>query len=436
MARYAAPGERGSVVSYRDRYDHFIGGECVPPARGGYSADPSPVTGEVFTEVARGTAEDVHRALEAAHAAAPRWGRTSTSERAHVLNEVADRVEDHLDSLAVAETWDTGAPVREALADLPRAVDCFRHFAAVIRTQRGGVSDLGDDLLAYHFAEPLGVVDRFVPWRSPLLMAALDLAPALAAGNTALLRPSDRAPASIHVLVDLVGDLLPPGVVNVVNGVGSEEDEPSGGKGADVFFADVADRRDAFYDRALEGFATFALDRALVQTPIHDRFLTDAVERARAAGPGHPLDTDTTVGALTGHDQLDRTLSLIEVARRDGARVVCGGERVDLGGELSGGSYLAPTVVVGESRVARSELVGPVVWVTSFDHFDDAVKELSGTASGVGVWSREAGVGFRAGRRIRTRRVRVNTFRPGAADHHALLDQYQRTKTILVEQGA
>lgn len=435
MARYAEPGARGSVVTYRDRYDHFIGGEHVPPAEGGYFADRTPVTGEVFTDVARGTAEDVDRALDAAHGAARRWGRTSTAERAHVLNEIADRVEDHVDALAVAETWDTGAPVRESLADVPRAVDCFRHFAAMIRVQEGGVSTLGDDLVAHHFREPLGVVDRLVPWRSPLLTAAANLAPALAAGNTAVLRPAERAPAAVHVLVGLIADLLPPGVVNVVNGVGG--DEPPGGRGTDVFFADVAARRDAFYDRALEGFATFALDRALVQSPIHDRFLSDATERARAAEQGHPLDTRTAVGALAGRDQLDRTLSLIEVAERDGARVLCGGVPADLGGELSGGHYLEPTVVVGESRVSRSDLVGPVVWVTAFDHFDDAVKELAGAADGVGLWSREAGVGFRAGRRVAARRVRVNTFRSGSGheDHRALLDQYQRTKTILVEQG-
>ncbi|WP_367131542.1 aldehyde dehydrogenase family protein [Saccharothrix sp. HUAS TT1] len=434
MARHVAPGEPGSTVSYRDRYDHFIGGEYAPPAGGGYFADRTPVTGEVFTEVARGSAEDVERALDAAHGAARRWGRTSAAERATVLNEVADRLEDHLDGLAVAETWDTGAPIRETLADLPSVVDCFRYFAGVILAREGGVARLGDDLVAYHFPEPLGVVDRPIPWDFPLLTAAVNLAPALAAGNTAVLRPAEQAPASIHVLVGLVADLLPPGVLNVVNGVAAGG--PPSGRGADIFFADVAAHSDAFYERALAGFRTFALDRALVQSPIHDRFLADATARAEAAGLGHPLDTGTTVGALIDHDRLDRTLSLLDVARRDGARVVCGGERADLGGGLSGGCYLTPTIVVGESRVAPAELVGPVVSVTSFDHFDDAVKELGGTASGVGVWSREAGVGFGAGRRVQARRVRVNTFRSGSgADRRSLLDQYQRTKTILVEQG-
>ncbi|XVS65726.1 aldehyde dehydrogenase family protein [Actinosynnema sp. CA-299493] len=435
MARYAAPGAQGSVVSYRDRYDHFIGGEHVPPARGGYSADRTPVTGEVFTEVARGSAEDVDRALDAAHGASRRWGRTSPAERATVLNEIADRIEDHVEALAVAETWDNGAPVREALADLPQVADCFRDFAALVRAQEGSVSAPVDGLVAHHFREPLGVVDRLVPWRSPLLTAAVHLAPALAAGNTAVLRPAERAPAVVHVLVGLIADLVPPGVVNVVNGVGG--DESPVGRGTDVFLADVAASRDALYDRALAGFTAFALDRALVQGPIHDRFLSDATERARSARQGHPLDTGTEVGALPGRDLLDRTLSLIEVAERDGARVLCGGEPADLGGELSGGCYLKPTVIAGESRVSRSDLVGPVVRVTAFDHFDDAVKELADTAAGVGLWSREAGVGFRAGRRVPARRVRVNTFRsgPGHEDRRALLDQCQRTKTVLVEQA-
>ncbi|MFI9006618.1 aldehyde dehydrogenase family protein [Actinosynnema sp. NPDC053489] len=432
MGRFAAPGERGGVVSHRDRYDHFIGGEHVPPAEGGYTAHATPVTGAVFTEVARGTAGDVDRALDAAHGAADRWGGTSAAERATVLAEIADRLEDHVEALAVAETWDTGRPVREALADLPRAVGCFRHFGALIRAQRGGVSRLDDDLVAFHLREPIGVVDRFVPSHAPLLTAAVNLAPALAAGNTAVLRPDDHAPAALHVLVGLVADLLPPGVVNVVTGVGA--DEAPAGKGADVFFADVAASRDAFYDRAMAGFTTFSLDRALVQTPIHDRFLADATERARAAGPGHPLDTDTAVGAIAGRDRLDRTLSLIAIAERDGARVLCGGQPADLGGELSGGCYLEPTVIAGETRVSRFDLAGPVVRVTSFDHFDDAVKQLCGL-NGVGLWSREAGVGFRTGRRVPARRVRVNTFHSGDGDRDALLDRYQRTKTVLVEQG-
>jgi aldehyde dehydrogenase len=462
MARYAAPGARGSAVSYRDRYDHFIGGEYVPPARGGYFANPTPVTGEVFTEIARGTAEDVDRAVDAAHGAARRWGRTSPAERATVLHEIADRIEDHLEALAVAETWDNGKPIREALAgDLPLAVDHFRHFAGVIRAQEGGVSQLGENLVAHRFPEPLGVVGQLVPWHSPLLMAAWQLAPALAAGNTAVLKPAEQTPASIHVLMGLVADLLPPGVVNVVNGFGAEAGmllagnrrvaktsvapQPAG-RSAIVLFADVAARRDAFYDKALEGFTAFTLNqgegsacpsRGLVHSSIYDEFLADATERAKAVGPGHPLDPETVLGAQTSREQLDKVLAHVELGRREGARVACGGERADLGGELSGGFYLTPTIIEAdhEMRVFREQVFGPVVSVTRFDDFDDAVKTVNDTPCGVGaaVWSRDGGVAYRAGRELQASRVWVNNHhaRP-REDHRVLLDHYQQTKHLLV----
>ncbi|MEV8439464.1 aldehyde dehydrogenase family protein [Actinosynnema sp. NPDC051121] len=462
MARYAAPGARGSVVSYRDRYDHFIGGEYVPPARGGYFANPTPVTGEVFTEVARGTAEDVDRAVDAAHGAARRWGRTSPAERATVLNEIADRVEDHLEALAVAETWENGKPIRETLGtDLPLAVDHFRHFAAVVRAQEGGISQLGEDLVAYRFPEPLGVVGQLVPWNFPLLMAAWKLAPALAAGNAVVLKPAEQTPASIHVLMGLIADLLPPGVVNVVNGFGAEAGmllaasrrvakTPAaprpGGKSAIVLFADVAARRDAFYDKALDGFTAFTLNqgegsaspsRGLVQSPIYDEFLADATERATAVRLGHPLDPETEVGAQTSREQLDKVLAHLELGRSEGARVACGGERADLGGELSGGYYLTPTILEGDHkmRVFREEVFGPVVSVTRFDDFDDAVKTVNDAPCGVGaaVWSRDGGVAFRAGREIQASRVWVNNHHAyPREDHRVLLDHYQQTKSLLV----
>ncbi|MFE2751210.1 aldehyde dehydrogenase family protein [Actinosynnema sp. NPDC059335] len=478
MARYAAPGEPGSAVTYRDRYDHFIGGEYVPPARGGYFADRTPVTGEVFTEVARGTAADVDRALDAAHGAARRWGRTPAAERATVLTEIADRLEDHLDALAVAETWDNGKPIREALtADLPLAVDCFRHFAGVVRAQEGGLSQLGEDLVAHRFPEPLGVVGQLVPWSFPLLAAAWHLAPALAAGNTVVLKPAEQTPASIHVLVGLIADLLPPGVVNVVNGFAAEAGmllaahrrvaevvaaPDQGGRSPVVVFADVAARRDALHERALEGFALFALNqggpgacpsRALVQSPAYDRFLADAAERAGALRQGHPLDPGTEVGAQVGREQVDKVLSCVRAGRREGARVILGGERADLGGELSGGYYVAPTILEGDHgmRVFQEPVPGPVLCVTRFDDFDDAVKTANGTPCGLGagVWSRDAGVAYRAARELRAGRVWVNSHhahpahaafgggRPGGNDR-AVLDRYQLTKDLLVgypEQG-
>ncbi len=497
MASFAAPGAQGSVVSYRDRYDHFIGGEYVRPAKGGYFANRTPVTGEVFTEVARGTAEDVDRALDAAHGAAPRWGRTSAAERANVLNEIADRVEDHLDALAVAESWENGKPIRETLAaDLPLAVDHFRYFAGVIRAQEGGISQISEDLVAYHFPEPLGVVGQIIPWNFPLLMAAWKLAPALAAGNTVVLKPAEQTPASIHVLVELIADLLPPGVVNVVNGFGAEAGKPLassrrvakvaftgetatgrlimgyasenlvpvtlelGGKSPNVFFADVAARRDAFYDKALEGFTMFALNqgevctgpsRALIESSIYDQFLADATERTKAVKQGHPLDTGTMVGAQVSREQLDKVLSYIEVGKDEGARLVCGGERADLGGELSGGYYVTPTIFEGDNkmRIFQEEIFGPVVSVTRFDDFDDAVKTANDTPYGLGagLWSRDGGVAYRAGREIQAGRVWVNNYHAypahaafggykqsgiGRENHRVVLDHYQQTKNLLV----
>ncbi|MBW4720765.1 aldehyde dehydrogenase family protein [Saccharothrix obliqua] len=475
MTRYAAPGRPGSPVSCRERYDHFIGGEHVPPTRGGYFANASPVTGEVFTEVARGTAEDVDRALDAAHGAARAWGRTSAAERANVLDEVADRVEDHLEALAVAETWDNGKPVREALtADLPAVVDHFRRFAGVVRAAEGGVARLDADRVAYRFPEPLGVVGLVVPWDFPLPAAAWRLAPALAAGNAVVLKPSERTPASIHVLLDVIADLLPPGVVNVVNGFGDEAGAPlvssprvarigstggtadrhAGGKSPNVFFADVVAHRDAFRDKALEGFAMFAFNqgeartcpsRALIQSSAYEEFLADAVERTGAMRQGDPLDTATMVGALVDAEQVAAVLAHVGTGRREGARLVCGGERADPGGELSGGCYVAPTVFEADHkmRVFQEDVFGPVVSVTRFDDVDDAVKIVNDAprGPGAGVWSRDGGQAHRVGREIRADRVWVNDHQPhpafgGWADHRALLDRYQRAKQVLVSYSA
>ncbi|MET8757997.1 aldehyde dehydrogenase family protein [Lentzea sp. NPDC004782] len=497
MSKYAAPGQPGSVVTYRDRYDHFIGGEYVPPAKGEYFANPTPVTGEEFTEIARGTAEDVERALDAAHGAAPAWGRTSVADRAQVLNKIADRIEANLEALAVAETWENGKPIRETLAaDLPLAVDHFRYFAGVIRAQEGGISQIDEDLVAYHFQEPLGVVGQIIPWNFPLLMATWKLAPALAAGNAVVLKPAEQTPASIHVLMELIADLLPPGVVNVVNGFGVEAGKPLassrrvakvaftgetttgrlimqyaseniipvtlelGGKSPNVFFADVAAQRDAFYDKALEGFTMFALNqgevctcpsRALIQSSVYDQFLADAVERTKAVKQGHPLDTETMIGAQASNDQLEKILSYIDIGKQEGARVLTGGERADLGGELSGGYYVTPTVFEGDNkmRIFQEEIFGPVVAVTSFDSYDDAMKTANDTLYGLGagVWSRDGSVAYRAGRDIQAGRVWVNNYHAypahaafggykqsgiGRENHRVMLDHYQQTKNLLV----
>ncbi|WP_263253447.1 acetaldehyde dehydrogenase ExaC [Saccharopolyspora rosea] len=497
MTRYAAPGTSGSVVEYRSRYDHFIGGEYVPPAKGEYFANPTPVTGQVFTEVARGTADDVERALDAAEGAAAAWGRTPAADRAAVLLRIADRMEANLEKLAVAETWENGKPVREALAaDIPLAIDHFRYFAGALRAQEGTISQIDEQTVAYHFHEPLGVVGQIIPWNFPLLMATWKLAPALAAGNAVVLKPAEQTPASIHVLLDLIADLLPAGVVNVVNGFGAEAGRPLasnprvrkvaftgetttgrlilqyaseniipvtlelGGKSPNIFFADVAAERDAFYDKALEGFTMFALNqgevctcpsRALVHSGIYQDFLAEGVARVERLRQGDPLDTDTQVGAQASNDQLEKILSYIDIGQQEGAKVLTGGHRVELEGDLAGGYYVAPTVFEGHNklRIFQEEIFGPVLSVARFDDYDDAIKTANDTLYGLGagVWSRDGATAYRAGRDIQAGRVWVNNYHSypahaafggykqsgiGRETHKMMLDHYQQTKNMLV----
>ncbi|AHH99541.1 aldehyde dehydrogenase [Kutzneria albida] len=497
MSKYAAPGEEGSIVSYQPRYDHFIGGEYVPPVNGGYFENPTPVTGQTFTEVARGTAEDVEAALDAAHGAAPAWGRTSAAERAVILNKMADRMEANLELLAVAESWENGKACRETLAaDIPLAIDHLRYFAGAIRAQEGHLSQIDENTVAYHFHEPLGVVGQIIPWNFPILMAIWKLAPALAAGNAVVLKPAEQTPASIHVLLGLVADLLPPGVLNVVNGFGVEAGKPLassprirkiaftgetttgrlimqyasenlipvtlelGGKSPNIFFNDVAAAQDAFYDKALEGFAMFALNqgevctcpsRALIQRGIYEDFLAASVKRVEQIKQGDPLDTETMIGAQASNDQLEKIMSYIDIGRQEGAKVLTGGERADLGGALSGGYYVQPTVFEGDNRmrIFQEEIFGPVVSVTRFEDYADAMKIANDTLYGLGagVWSRDTTTAYRAGRDIQAGRVWVNNYHAypahaafggykqsgvGRENHKMMLDHYQQTKNLLV----
>lgn len=497
MTRYANPGAEGSVVRYQPRYDHWIGGEYVPPKQGRYFENPTPVNGQPFTEIARGTAEDVERALDAAHAAAPAWGRTAPAERAAVLLRIADRMEEHLEALAVAETWENGKPVRETLAaDIPLAIDHFRYFAGVLRAQEGSLSQLDEDTVAYHFHEPLGVVAQIIPWNFPILMAAWKLAPALAAGNAVILKPAEQTPASIHLWMSLVADLLPPGVLNIVNGFGVEAGKPLassarvakvaftgetttgrlimqyasehlkpvtlelGGKSPNIFFDDVSAADDDFLDKALEGFTLFALNqgevctcpsRALVQQGHYRDFMDAAVARTRKIVQGHPLDTETMMGAQASNDQLEKIVSYLDIGRQEGARVLTGGARADLGGELSGGYYVEPTVFEGANhmRVFQEEIFGPVVAVAPFSDFDDAIKIANDTLYGLGagVWTRDGTTAYRAGRAIQAGRVWTNCYHAypahaafggykqsgiGRETHRMMLDHYQQTKNLLV----
>jgi aldehyde dehydrogenase len=501
MTVFHAPGSPDALMSYQPRYDHWIGGEAVAPAGGQYFENPTPITGLAFCEVARGTAEDVERALDAAHAAAPAWGRTSPAERAEVLNRIADRMAMNVDRLALAESFENGKPIRETLAaDIPLAIDHLRYFAGAIRAQEGSLSEIDDDTVAYHFHEPLGVVAQIIPWNFPILMAIWKLAPALAAGNAVVLKPAEQTPVSVHYLMSLIADLLPPGVVNIVNGFGVEAGKPLassgrvakvaftgetttgrlimqyasehikpvtlelGGKSPNIFFDDVSRARDDFYDKAQEGFAMFALNqgevctcpsRALVQRGHYSDFLADALARTERMKQGNPLDTETMVGAQASNDQLEKILSYLEIGQSEGAKILIGGERVDLGGELSGGYYVQPTVFEGDNamRIFQEEIFGPVVAVTRFEDYDDAIRIANDTMYGLGaaVWTRDMNTAYRAGRAIQAGRVWTNCYHLypahaafggyknsgiGRENHKMMLEHYQQTKNLLVSYSA
>ncbi|WP_431233452.1 acetaldehyde dehydrogenase ExaC [Mycolicibacterium psychrotolerans] len=497
MTVYARPGTEGSSMSFAARYENFIGGEWVAPVGGLYFENRTPVTGEVFCEVARSTEADIELALDAAHAAAPAWGKTSAAERALVLNKIADRIEANLESIALAESWDNGKPIRETLnADIPLAVDHFRYYAGAIRAQEGSLSQIDEDTVAYHFHEPLGVVGQIIPWNFPILMAVWKLAPALAAGNAVVLKPAEQTPASVLYLISLIADLLPAGVLNVVNGFGVEAGKPLassnriakiaftgetttgrlimqyasqnlipvtlelGGKSPNIFFSDVLAANDDYQDKALEGFTMFALNqgevctcpsRSLIQSDIYDEFLAMAAIRTKAVRQGDPLDTETMIGAQASNDQLEKILSYIEIGKSEGAQIVTGGERAELGGDLNGGYYVQPTIFTGDNamRVFQEEIFGPVVAVTSFTDYDDAIRIANDTLYGLGagVWSRNGNTTYRAGRDIKAGRVWTNCYHQypahaafggykqsgiGRENHLMMLDHYQQTKNLLV----
>ena len=494
---YAAPGSSDAVVSYKSRYENFIGGEWKAPVDGKYFENPTPVTGQTFCSIPRSNAKDIELALDAAHAAKDAWGKTSPAERAVILNKIADRMEANLEMIAVAEAWENGKPVRETLvADIPLAIDHYRYFAGAIRAQEGTSSQLDDDTVAYHFHEPLGVVGQIIPWNFPILMATWKLAPALAAGNCVVLKPAEQTPASILLLMELIADLLPPGVVNVVNGFGAEAGKALasnpriskvaftgetttgrlimqyasenlipvtlelGGKSPNVFFEDCFATDDGFRDKCLEGFAMFALNqgevctcpsRALVQKSFYDEFMEAAIERVGRIKTGNPLDTDTMVGAQASKDQLEKILAYLDIGKKEGAKVAAGGNQLHPEGDLAGGYYVEPTVFTGHNRmrVFQEEIFGPVVSVTDFTDMDDALALANDTLYGLGagVWSRSANTSYRMGRGIEAGRVWTNCYHLypahaafggykhsgiGRENHLMMLAHYQQTKNLLV----
>lgn len=492
--RYIDPNQPGSKVQFKSQYENFIGGQWVAPVRGEYFDNVSPVDGKVFTKIPRSSVEDIELALDAAHKAKAEWNKSSATTRSNILLKIADRMEQNLEFLAVAETWDNGKPVRETLAaDIPLAIDHFRYFAGCIRAQEGGISEIDEDTIAYHFHEPLGVVGQIIPWNFPILMAAWKLAPALAAGNCIVLKPAEQTPVGILLVLELIQDILPPGVLNVVNGFGAEVGRPLatspriakiaftgstqvgqlimqyateniipvtlelGGKSPNVFFEDVMDKDDDYLDKALEGFAMFALNqgevctcpsRALIQESIADKFLEKAIERVKRIKLSHPLDTETMVGAQASLEQQEKILRCISTGREEGAEVLVGGGARQ---EVDEGFYIEPTVFKGHNsmQIFQEEIFGPVLSVTTFKDFDEAIKIANETIYGLGagVWSRSAHTSYRAGRAIEAGRVWTNCYHIypahaafggykksgiGRENHRMMLDHYQQTKNLLV----
>jgi aldehyde dehydrogenase len=494
---YAAPNTAGSKVVFRKHYDNFINGRFVAPVKGQYFDVVTPISGKVYTKAARSGAEDIELALDAAHAAAPKWAAVPAAERANILLRIADRIEANLELLAYAETVDNGKPMRETLnADIPLTIDHFRYFAGCLRAQEGSISEIDKHTIAYHFHEPLGVVGQIIPWNFPILMAAWKIAPALGAGNVVVLKPAESTPISILVLVELIADLLPPGVLNIVNGYGREAGMPLasskriakiaftgstatgkviaqaaagnlipatlelGGKSPNIFFEDVMAQDDAFLDKAIEGLVLFAFNqgevctcpsRALIQESIYERFLDRALKRVAAIKQGSPLDTETMMGAQASQMQMEKIMSYLELGKQEGAKVLCGGGRAELGGELAGGYYIQPTLFQGNNnmRIFREEIFGPVLAVTSFKDEAEALRIANDTPYGLGagVWSRDGSRAYRMGRAIQAGRVWTNCYHAypahaafggykesgiGRETHKQMLDHYQQTKNLLV----
>ncbi|WP_330959263.1 acetaldehyde dehydrogenase ExaC [Photobacterium sp. 53610] len=494
---YAQPGSADALIQFKSHYDNYIGGAWVKPVSGQYFDNVSPVNGKAYCQVARSGAADIELALDAAHEARVKWATTSVTERSNILLKIADRIEANLEMLAIAECWENGKPVRETLAaDLPLVVDHFRYFAGCIRAQEGTAAELDANTASYHFPEPVGVVGQIIPWNFPMLMAAWKLAPAMAAGCCVVLKPAEQTPTSILVLLETIGDLIPAGVVNVVNGFGSEAGQalatskriaklaftgstdvghhilkcaaenliPStvelGGKSPNVYFEDIFDHEDAYLDKCVEGLLLAFFNqgevctcpsRVLVQESVYDKFITKVIERASTIKQGNPLDTDTQVGAQASQEQFDKILSYLEIGRQEGAEVLLGGDVAVQSGEIASGYYIAPTMLKGHNkmRVFQEEIFGPVIAITTFKDEAEALAIANDTEYGLGagVWTRDANRAYRMGRQIEAGRIWVNCYHAypahaafggykksgiGRETHKMMLDHYQNTKNLLV----
>lgn len=494
---YGNPGQENALVTFKSQYQNYIGGEWVAPVQGRYFDNVSPVDGQVFCAIPRSSAEDIELALDAAHKAKAAWGATSVTERGNVLLKIADRIEQNLETLAVAETWDNGKAVRETLAaDIPLAVDHFRYFAGCIRAQEGTAAELDEHTVSYHIHEPLGVVGQIIPWNFPLLMAAWKLAPALAAGNCVVLKPAEQTPASILLLMEIIGDILPAGVINIVNGFGAEAGQalasspriakiaftgstpvgshilkcaaeniiPStvelGGKSPNIYFEDILDQEDAYVSKCVEGLVLAFFNqgevctcpsRALIHEAVYEDFMAKVIQRSQAIKRGNPLDTETQVGAQASQEQFDKILSYIEIGRQEGVEVLLGGGVEALGGPLESGYYIQPTLLKGRNdmRVFQEEIFGPVVGITTFKTEAEALEIANATEYGLGagVWTRDINRAYRMGRGIQAGRVWTNCYHHypahaafggykksgvGRETHKVALEHYQQTKNLLV----
>jgi len=494
---YANPGSENSVITFKSRYENYIGGKWVAPVKGQYFNNTTPVTGDAFCEIPRSTEDDIELALDAAHAAKESWSKTSVTERSNLLLQIADRIEANLEVLAVAETWDNGKAVRETLAaDIPLCVDHFRYFAGCIRAQEGSLSQIDDDTVAYHFHEPIGVVGQIIPWNFPMLMAAWKIAPGLAAGNCIVLKPAEQTPASILVFIELIADLLPDGVLNIVNGYGKEAGQalatstrigklaftgstavgehilkcaaenliPStvelGGKSPNIYFSDVTQFEDDYLDKCAEGFVLGFFNqgevctcpsRALIQEDIFDDFMAKVMEKTKKIIRGNPLDVNTMVGAQASKEQFDKIMSYLQIGKDEGASILTGGSSESLDGSLGTGYYIQPTILKGDNsmRVFQEEIFGPVISVTTFKDADEALQIANDTSYGLGagVWTRDTNLAYRMGRSIEAGRVWTNCYHLypahaafggykksgiGRETHKMMLNHYQQTKNILV----
>ena len=497
---YAKPGSDDAIFTFKDRYENFIGGNWVAPANGGYFENRSPVDGNAYCEVARSSDADLDKALDAAHAAAPAWGKTSVAERSNMLLQIAQRMEENLEQLAYVDSWDNGKAIRETLnADIPLAIDHFRYFAGCIRAQEGSAADIDADTIAYHYHEPLGVVGQIIPWNFPLLMAAWKLGPALAAGNCVILKPAEQTPVSILILMEMIADILPAGVVNILNGFGAEIGEalassdriakiaftgstpvgqkilenaaksliPStvelGGKSPNVFFEDIMAQEADYIDKCAEGLLLGFFNqgevctcpsRALVQESIYEPFMEKVMERAKNITQGNPLDTDTMVGAQASQEQHDKIMKYMTIAAEDGAEILMGGGKAEVATDLAGGYYVQPTLLKGRNdmRVFQEEIFGPTLAITTFKDEEDATAIANQTIYGLGagVWTRDSNRAFRMSRAIQAGRVWVNCYHAypahaafggykksgiGRETHKMALEHYQQTKNVLVSHS-